>query len=69
MSPTQKPIIYQLIPRLFANYCETPVENGTIRQNGSGKLAGISTDILRSIRDLGVNYVWYTGVIDRKSVV
>ena len=64
MSPTQKPIIYQLIPRLFANYCETPVENGTIRQNGSGKLAGISTDILRSIRDLGVNYVWYTGVIE-----
>ncbi|MDE6853587.1 MAG: alpha-amylase [Muribaculaceae bacterium] len=57
-------MIYQLIPRLFANYCETPVENGTIRQNGSGKLVDITTDILKSIRDLGVNYVWYTGVIE-----
>jgi len=59
-----KPIIYQLIPRLFTNYCENPVHNGTIMQNGSGKLNDINPTILRSIRKLGCTHVWYTGVIE-----
>lgn len=59
-----KPIIYQLIPRLFTNYCEAPVHNGTIMQNGSGKLNDINPTILRSIRRLGCTHVWYTGVIE-----
>ncbi len=60
----QKPIIYQLIPRLFANYCEAPVPNGTIMQNGSGKLNDITPTVLRAIRGLGITHVWYTGVIE-----
>lgn len=59
-----KPIIYQLLPRLFTNYCETPIVNGTYVQNGSGKLNSINDTILRSIRDLGATHVWYTGVIE-----
>lgn len=64
MPQSQKPIIYQLLPRLFTNYTSSPVVNGTLAQNGSGKLNGINTTILASIRDLGATHVWYTGVIE-----
>lgn len=59
-----KPIIYQLLPRLFTNYCEKPQVNGTLQQNGSGKLNDINDAILASIKDLGATHVWYTGVIE-----
>lgn len=60
----EKTVIYQLLPRLFTNYCETPVFNGTIMQNGSGKLNYINTTILKEIKQLGATHVWYTGVIE-----
>lgn len=59
-----KPIIYQLIPRLFANACGNCVPGGTIEQNGSGKLNDITPTVLDSLKDLGVTHVWYTGVIE-----
>ncbi|MDE6304920.1 MAG: alpha-amylase family protein [Paramuribaculum sp.] len=59
-----KPNIYQLLPRLFSNDCENPVVNGTIEQNGSGKLNHITEDVIKSIAELGVNTIWYTGVIE-----
>ena len=59
-----KPIIYQLLPRLYTNYCPAPVHNGTLEQNGSGKLNSITERILRDIRSLGTTHVWYTGVIE-----
>lgn len=60
----ERPVIYQLLPRLFANYCETPVHNGSLAQNGSGKLNDINDKILKSIKDIGATHVWYTGVIE-----
>lgn len=59
-----KPIIYQLLPRLFANDNAECIPNGTIEQNGSGKMNNISTNVLRSLKRLGVTHVWYTGVIE-----
>lgn len=59
-----KPIIYQLIPRLFTNYNNNCCQSGTIEQNGSGKLADINPAILRSIADMGFSHVWLTGVIE-----
>lgn len=59
-----KPIIYQLLPRLYTNYCENPRYNGTIMQNGSGKLNYITPKILEEIKGLGITHVWYTGVIE-----
>lgn len=59
-----KPIIYQLLPRLFTNYCKSPVFNGSIMQNGSGKLNFITPKILKEIKALGATHVWYTGVIE-----
>ena len=58
-----KPIIYQLIPRLFSNYNETRKRCGTIEENGCGKLVDINERALKSIVDLGATHVWYTGVI------
>ena len=58
-----KPIIYQLIPRLFANFNETRKHNGTIEENGCGKFADINERALKSLVDLGATHVWYTGVI------
>ncbi len=59
-----KPIIYQLLPRLYTNYCEHPVPGGTIIQNGCGKLNSITPTILKEIKKLGVTHIWYTGVIE-----
>lgn len=58
-----KPIIYQLLPRTFANYNETRKYNGTLQENGCGTLNAITPKALRAIRDLGATHVWYTGVI------
>lgn len=58
-----KPIIYQLLPRLFTNNCNHCTPNGTIKQNGAGKMNDITTPVLKKLRDLGVTHVWYTGVI------
>lgn len=59
-----KPVIYQLLPRLFTNYNPNPVPGGTIEQNGSGKLALITPTILKQIRGLGATHIWLTGVIE-----
>lgn len=60
----RKPIIYQLLPRLYTNYCQNPIHNGTLAQNGSGKLNAITDRVLRDIKSLGTTHVWYTGVIE-----
>ena len=58
-----KPIIYQLFPRLFANFNPTRKYNGTIEENGCGKLADINERALKAIVGLGATHVWYTGII------
>ena len=58
-----KPIIYQLLPRLFTNNCNNCIPNGTIKQNGTGKMNDITVPVLKKLRDLGATHVWYTGVI------
>jgi glycosidase len=59
-----KPVIYQMLPRLFANYTEHCVANGDITQNGCGKLNDITDTVLTAIRQLGATHIWYTGVIE-----
>lgn len=58
-----KPIIYQLLPRLFGNYNETRKHNGTRAENGCGRFVDITPKALKSIVDLGATHIWYTGVI------
>ncbi|MBR5102203.1 MAG: alpha-amylase, partial [Muribaculaceae bacterium] len=59
-----KPIIYQVLPRLFSNTCDHCVPNGTIEQNGSGRMNDFTSHVLKSIRDMGITHIWYTGVIE-----
>lgn len=59
-----KMIIYQLLPRTFANFNNTRKNNGTIQENGCGKFNLITPKVLREIKSLGATHVWYTGVIE-----
>lgn len=63
-----KPIIYQLLPRLFGNTQTNNITYGTIEQNGSGKFNDISNKALDGLKELGVSHVWYTGVIAHASL-
>ena len=58
-----KVIIYQVLPRLFGNRNTSRQENGTIAENGCGKLNDFTTAVLKQIGALGATHVWYTGVI------
>lgn len=60
---TIKPIIYQVFTRLFGNQNTTRKYNGTIDENGCGKMNDFDAKVLRRIRHLGVTHVWYTGII------
>lgn len=59
-----KIIIYQLLPRLFGNTCNSCIPDGSIEQNGVGKFDDINERALNAIKDLGATHVWYTGVIE-----
>ena len=59
-----KLIIYQILTRLFTNSNKYCVPNGTIEQNGCGKMNDITSHVLESIRSLGSTHVWYTGIIE-----
>ena len=58
-----KIIIYQVFTRLFGHRNNSPVANGTIEENGCGKLNDFTPSALKKIRELGVTHIWYTGVI------
>ena len=60
---SHKIIIYQVFTRLFSNRNNTRKVNGTIEENGCGKLNDFTPSILKQIRELGVTHIWYTGVI------
>ncbi len=57
-------IIYQMFPRIFSNTTADPKPWGTLEENGSGKLNDLTPKALRSIKELGVNCIWLTGVIE-----
>ena len=58
-----KIIIYQIFTRLFGNRNVSRKENGTIAENGCGKMADFTPKVLKDIAAMGVSHIWYTGVI------
>lgn len=60
---SQKIIIYQIFTRLYSNRNNTRKENGTIEENGCGKMNDITSGILYKIRTMGITHVWYTGIL------
>jgi len=56
-------IIYQIFTRLYGNRNTTRRRNGTIEENGCGKMNDFTPTVLRRISAMGVSHVWYTGLI------
>lgn len=63
----KKIIIYQVFTRLFGNRNNTCKCNGTVAENGCGKMSFFSEKILKQIKAKGVTHIWYTGVIRHAS--
>ncbi len=57
-------IIYQVLPRLFGNTNSNNQFNGSIAENGCGKLSAFSEKALSEIKKMGYTHVWYTGLIE-----
>ncbi len=58
-----KVVIYQIFTRLYGNRNVNRKENGTIEENGSGKMNDFTPSALKKIREMGVSHIWYTGII------
>ncbi|RXG32594.1 alpha-amylase family protein [Leeuwenhoekiella marinoflava] len=58
----KKEVVYHVFTRLFGNTNTTNKPWGTLEENGVGKFNDFTTKALKSIKDLGATYVWYTGV-------
>lgn len=63
----EKTIIYQIFTRLFGNTNTTRKNNGSIEENGCGKLNDFTPAVLRRVKELGATHVWYTGIIRHAS--
>ncbi len=58
----KKQVVYQVFTRLFGNKNTTNKPWGTIEENGVGKFNDFTDKALTEIKNLGVTYIWYTGV-------
>lgn len=61
---SERLIIYQLFPRIFTNMTPDPIPFGSLKRNGSGHLSELSGNLLDSLKELGINCLWLTGVIE-----
>lgn len=59
-----RPVIYQLLPRLFSNTNSNQKKYGTLVENGCGKLNHINKQVLRQIRKQGITHIWFTGLLE-----
>jgi glycosidase len=62
MVEEKKQVVYQVFTRLFGNKNTTNKPWGTIEENGVGKFNDFTDKALTEIKNLGVTYIWYTGV-------
>ena len=60
----EKITIYQVLPRLYGNKAGQNLPHGTIEQNGCGKMADFTDEVLANIRDFGFTHIWYTGLLE-----
>lgn len=64
MNEENKLIIYQVFTRLFGNNNNHCINNGSITENGCGKMADFTAKALNEIKKLGATHIWYTGIIE-----
>ncbi len=58
----KKITLYQLFPRLFGNETAHPIPFGSRQENGCGTFASVNDNALRSLAELGITHIWFTGV-------
>ena len=58
-----KPIIYQMLLRVFGNKRQDYVPNGWFTTNGSGKFSSVDEQVLWHLKSLSVSHVYFTGII------
>ena len=63
----EKVLIYQVFTRLYGNRNETRKENGTLAENGCGKMNDFTPKVLKELAQTGYSHVWYTGIIRHAS--
>ena len=66
MEQKEKTVIYQVFTRLFGND-RAGLPDGTLQQNGCGKMDHFTPQALHAIKCLGATHIWYTGVIAHAS--
>jgi glycosidase len=66
--PIEKPVVYQMMTRLFGNTNTTNKPYGTLAENGVGKFSQITDAALVGLKELGVTHVWYTGVLEHATM-
>ena len=59
----EKVIIYQVFTRLYGNRNTHRQENGSIEENGCGKMADFTQKVLKDIAQMGISHIWYTGIL------
>lgn len=64
---SNKIFIYQALPRLLGNTNDTNKPNGSIEENGSGKLKDISAKFLNTLKRSGYTHIWLIGVLAHAS--
>ncbi|WP_088330623.1 alpha-amylase family protein [Lacimicrobium sp. SS2-24] len=57
-----RPVVYQMMTRLFGNKETQNLPWGSIEENGVGKFSDINQAALKGIKEMGATHVWYTGV-------
>lgn len=65
---SEKPVVYQMMTRLFGNTNTTNKPYGTLAENGVGKFSDINEAALKGLKELGVTHVWYTGVLEHATM-
>ncbi|MDR0733873.1 MAG: alpha-amylase [Dysgonamonadaceae bacterium] len=63
----KKIIIYQLFTRLFGNTATANIPNGSLQENGCGKMSAFTPKVLDEISKMGFTHVWYTGLLEHAS--
>ena len=61
-SAEHKEVVYQVFTRLFGNTKTANIPWGSLEENGVGKFSDFDEKALKEIKNLGVTYIWYTGV-------
>jgi glycosidase len=64
MNTIKRPVIYQMMTRLFSNTNTNNKPWGTLEENGVGKFNAITSKALKALSSSGYTHVWYTGVIE-----